>query len=964
MPLSHGQSSKDLLRDGLFAEESEGDLKIATEKYETLLKAFEAERKVAAVALFRLAAVKRKQGEDKAALALYEEFVKKFGNIEPQATLVRENYQAISGKEFPSQLGAGLEEDKELARIKKLEVTSPDLFPNFDELEGYVFSGKSKLVAYLLKRGADPNHQGILVKAVLKGNLAMVRQLLEAGADPNHQNNRDAFSVAVRQGHWQIAKLLGENKANIKNSWPSILSDNKIMDLSPDKIAFLVSYGADPNYITEKWSSKDSQSPIGIALHDAVRLKKYDYVKLLLKIGAEVDRSRPTDGVRALHLACQQGDEKMIKILLKAGSDPNASTGNKTEKKASFPARYVKAKLRIPIDVMPIEQVSILVQAGARFSPDLLLRAVLTGKTEIVEYLISKGADVNQHTGFSNVQGKNPLSGAFANRDDKMIRLLLSKGAKLSEVSWSVLPPLYRIEAAREFHYNQLAEEGRIHVVFPEVGRLNTSTFSVDKGSDVIANFLETSLPTVVRFQAAENQMSEYRQINYDGLAWNLIRGGKVKKIDLNGKILSEFVEGDVIELTGFSGLSDDLSFDRNKMLKMIRCHFSTHLRKSSRFPIKISYAGVTHDMMICPDKLTFDARGNQIPTGDLGKVLSLIFTDSFRNGYEDSLEPKSELEIVVKRSGFPEFGFRSNKDALFGFELKSGDHISVLCVDDNTDSDESEAVKVKRWEDYESRHSVSAQIPGKLGKWRWRVKPSVDGVSMGPSLLALIADINRGEKFSEDSVDQVAFRRKLTGGTFLKILPGIDLSRIVIYREKKEIVINLSEKIAKWDESGRKAPLFDYQLQAGDRIDLSVLEGEWGGFPEVANQYFEAVLNVPLIMSKSGSTDSFELNFRMPNWYYRDWGYLAMAKEETKSSVRGAGLGPVGITLQRMGKEFRSLSHELYWPRSGDIIRIPFNNNNKNAQSRVRRVPVAPNRSRQNGTKEWPPSEGAEKKK
>ena len=118
--MAAGQTSKELLRDGLFAEESEGDLKTATEKYEALLKAFEVERKVAAVALFRLASVKRKQGDEKATLTLYEDFAKKFGDIEPQATLVKENYRALAGKDLRNGALAQTDEERKLAELKKL----------------------------------------------------------------------------------------------------------------------------------------------------------------------------------------------------------------------------------------------------------------------------------------------------------------------------------------------------------------------------------------------------------------------------------------------------------------------------------------------------------------------------------------------------------------------------------------------------------------------------------------------------------------------------------------------------------------------------------------------------------------------------------------------------------------------------------------------------------------------------
>ena len=61
------EESDTLLRDALFAEEAQQDHATAIQKYTKLLSQYEKERKVAVVALFRLAEIHRKDGQTKQA---------------------------------------------------------------------------------------------------------------------------------------------------------------------------------------------------------------------------------------------------------------------------------------------------------------------------------------------------------------------------------------------------------------------------------------------------------------------------------------------------------------------------------------------------------------------------------------------------------------------------------------------------------------------------------------------------------------------------------------------------------------------------------------------------------------------------------------------------------------------------------------------------------------------------------
>lgn len=931
----HGQSSKELLRDGLFAEESEGDLKVATENYESLLKAFEAERKVAAVALYRLAAVKRKQGEEKAALALYEEFGKKFGDVEPQATLVRENYLAISGNEFPGPVTGFSEEDEELARIKKLEVTSPDLFPNFKAFGEYVSNGQSQIVAYLLKKGTDPNFQGAIEIAASKGNLTMVQQLLEAGADPNHENNIQAFASALSNDHWKIAELLGQAKADLKVSYPNILTVRKTMELPPNRIDFLISHGADPNYVRKSIDSNEKS--VGIPLQDAVRYKQYDYAKLLLKAGAKVGFSRPTDGVQALHYASALGDEKMIKILIEAGADPNALIQISATRISRFPKRFSSLGIETgkrPIDLIPTYKARVLLEAGAKFSPEVVVRAAEARSTELIDYLISQGADLNQRNNVDNLNYQLPLSIAFSDKNENMVEHLLSKGAKLSLIDRSLLPPKYLVKAARDHHYEKLTNTEKIHIVFPEISSIESATFSADFDSKVYSNLMAMNLPGLIR---DTNRLTH--SINYQKLTWNLVRSGKVEPFDLEKEDHLELQAGDIIEVLGFAGFTKNqtLTVAGTMSLGRIFCPFSMALRKADRFPIQISHAGVTHDITICPDMFIFDPRGNELPYGHLDQILNLLFGGT-------------PMKVSIRRAGFPKFIFETIHNNHYGVKLKSGDHISIFPLPNEKHA--SDDPDLRRLENVYRVDHISARVKDRLGAWRWSIPENNENVVIAPTLLALIADINCIESESDALIEEAAFR-KISRGNLTKILPGIDLNRIVIRRLEgeieKEIIINLSEKIEKWGASQKKEELFDFQLQSGDIVEFTTHEGRWKGFSKMTNHYFEEALNIPLINQR---LDTFDLKFKMPNWHSLEEKDIPITEKGTHSSIRGDRFltGNSSVKVQRNTKELRSrISSSIYWPKAGDVFDV---------YDIAKPAPIIQSRKRPVPMKKWPPKE------
>ena len=76
---------RDLLRDGLYAEEVTRDPGAAAKNYEQVLARYSEQRAFAASALFRLAEVRRKQDRKDDAIQLYQRLLAEFPNAETEA---------------------------------------------------------------------------------------------------------------------------------------------------------------------------------------------------------------------------------------------------------------------------------------------------------------------------------------------------------------------------------------------------------------------------------------------------------------------------------------------------------------------------------------------------------------------------------------------------------------------------------------------------------------------------------------------------------------------------------------------------------------------------------------------------------------------------------------------------------------------------------------------------------------
>jgi len=937
------EDSKDLLRDGLFAEESEGDFETASEKYQALLDGFEKERRVAAVALFRLAEVRRKQGKKKEAEGFYRKLLVEFSGVEPQESMARENLLALGVK--PLAVDVPTDEQKELDRLKRLVVTSPDIALGQDLLLGAIKKGRPAVVAFLLTQGADPS--GIAWSAKM-GNLEICRQLLDAGCDPNIGANSIALENAILKGYWQIVDLLLDRGAKIDVCAPDCLA-RLIDDGKTEKLEYLIKAGADVNYVDEselRFSDKNRRDTDGkrkrgyyfsTALGEAVDIGNEELVNFLLKNGAIVDLARKDLKITPLHIAVWHQNPVLVKLLIDAGADVN--------RKAKLPWRddddpFADVSLVTAVS-RPLcstlhsadfggEVFKLLLEAGVELPKDLLMRAVKNGDRELVLDLLKRGMDVNG--GDSDERNFTPpLTVALQMRNPEMVRLLREKGAKIHEDDWGSAFASLRCDWYREIRYPIYAKRKGVTLVFPEIDRSIHVLKQLGSANDVAEAFLEIDFPYGATYKG-----SRWTTLWAQKLAWNRIRGGEIQEVDFGNhgfaasedNVFSTLQDGDIIEVLGL--VRNDNAYESIKWKKLRDIVFfevSLALKSLIRIPFTLHFDGEIREMTLRGDLVCYDLRSNEMPYVSLRGVINYIRGDFMMRGQS----------VRVSRSGVPQLTFSWPFDELSAFQLQAGDKVEILKLR----KEKGRNSEIMR-EFATSSVVVMPKNSGPILRY-----PSHERGERFPTLLQLLADMNAG--FSLDYVNSrrekiglkaLSFARNrqeigksaLAVNSPFAIAPGINLERITVCRGGangelaggEELDINLLTEIEKWKAAGGENAPYDLELRAGDLVEIEFKEGPWTGYSELEKDYFESALRVRVFqkMNKDGNLEERVIKYVVPEWIEINGQYVPVNEAGTLQSVRGSRwVGSESARVYRDGEEiiYSDLSH--YWPREGDLV-------------------------------------------
>jgi ankyrin repeat protein len=323
--------------------------------------------------------------------------------------------------------------------------------------------GNLEICKTLIDAGADINYldrekHPAIHYAVVEDNSGIVEYLIKNGAAINYRDGigYNLTTYASIKGALQSLKLLHDSGDNLNNL--DILGRSLLHHASYNNQEKIV------KFLIENHCNVNSRAQFNVTpLHWAVERKLLNITKLLIENGADLECQRTENGhiMTPLMHACEIGDSATVKLLVTKGAnltsiDSNefnclhyASKNGQTEalkillENKVNPNEVVKTSkyspLHFAVDSGNFVAVKMLVDYGANIEyrnlegNTPLSNAALGGKVEIANFLISKGANVNnkgvENSSWADNNAKTVLHFGIKSGNSQVVRLLLDSGA-------------------------------------------------------------------------------------------------------------------------------------------------------------------------------------------------------------------------------------------------------------------------------------------------------------------------------------------------------------------------------------------------------------------------------------------------------------------------------------------------------------------------------------------------------
>lgn len=450
------------LQKGLLAEEASQNPQAAIQAYQSVLKQYEEQRRIAATAAFRLGETYRKLGKTNEAFAQFERVLREFESESALANLSRK-YLAESGL-TPSSGAAeatAAVDPEEIDLLKReIELVQQQILEQEKRFEtgqipqGELWQARRQLFPLLRKlpENADPKRQEDLIKQEIESvqqTLQMVRRMQEVGKGTSADRiaaERDLLNLQRQLLAARQASITGYQtrlKTIVKRSDQLTTTDEETKEIqrirnlirnSPDLIN-----ARDESGITELYKAAraghlmvarfllDSNADVnagagsnpGTPLHAAAEAGNKAMVELLLIHAANVNAG-DGNGESPLHKAAAKGYQAVAQVLLATGAEINA----RNRRDGGTPLHHaVGGNHRAMVELLLANGAAIDAEGPRGITP--LFTAVMRGRLELASLLLDKGADVNA----TEETGATSLAWAVRGNAPDMVKLLLSKGA-------------------------------------------------------------------------------------------------------------------------------------------------------------------------------------------------------------------------------------------------------------------------------------------------------------------------------------------------------------------------------------------------------------------------------------------------------------------------------------------------------------------------------------------------------
>uniref|UniRef100_A0A8C7DGH3 Transient receptor potential cation channel, subfamily A, member 1b n=1 Tax=Oncorhynchus kisutch TaxID=8019 RepID=A0A8C7DGH3_ONCKI len=228
--------------------------------------------------------------------------------------------------------------------------------------------------------------------AVERNQPESCRALLELGVEPNVLNKAlmSPLHLAVSYQHNHLVKVR-HSSLYVQNKLGHFAIHTAAFAGAKKAMEVILKAGEEMGHSIEEHINVLDES-CSSPLHMAVRGGNMDVIKFCIQKGAKIDQQQ-VDRSTALHFACSQGATEAVKLMLSSYS-------------------RVDSIINLP--------------DGACQTP--LHRSTIFDHTELAEYLISKGADID----YIDCKGLSPLLLATNCGAWRSVALLLSKGANVN----------------------------------------------------------------------------------------------------------------------------------------------------------------------------------------------------------------------------------------------------------------------------------------------------------------------------------------------------------------------------------------------------------------------------------------------------------------------------------------------------------------------------------------------------